>query len=1200
MGPSTASTAQQSNQPDRAPEAIGEEQLDALRPFGLETDLEEDWRTGKLCPTPVSFCEPATARDSVDCAVASAISKHCHLNGRVIRGKRGELYTTLRSLVPDLTDATDQRIQKFLVEWKGKGNLTSPAPEPPPRRTADSLTSAPIPKRRKATLLDEATRQSATGNPTHTIPAISMDELSDKVNHEKEAIDAHRIKKVTLAYQEALKEVKNTQFAERGPTFGFTYQSQRKDLIEELDIQIGKHLEKLEDSKELNIDTLADAIYAVQMAYQTLTEKRRTKIDYTRPLNDKIQANEALIELIDRKRSNQKVSKKEKHTLRQIAMKKDRDPDRDLQLDIVREQLSQENDSIRNRIRLAEKRKEFSRQNYLFTVKRAAFYREQEDKNIVGEELAGKENEVLDFWKDQWSRPESSQAFSSLLNFTVESREAAELEIPKERWTSIIKQLPDWKAAGPCRIHNFFIKNLPSAHNSIISVLTDLMRCPEKIPDWFYSGNTFLIPKKAVATDPSHFRPITCMSNLYKLFTKALTQELTEYVEAMGILSINQMGTVRGAQGAKEQALFNRAINNQHENELYTAWIDVQKAFDSVDHEYLIALLDHLRIPDTVKRFIKIAIKKWRLNLFHQGKPLGTAKMEKGILQGDSLSPLLFVLVMEPLSRVLEDGNLPRIQIRTKTDEKDLNHLLFIDDIKLYARIKADLERLLEATVNVLQAIGLRINVAKSATNYETDSPHAQEIGKDGSYKYLGVHEDCDNRISSKTKQGIQDEMLNRIRKLCTTSLSSRNLFQAINEYALSVLNYHIALVDYTQEEFEELDRKVRTLLRSHRIHYKPASWERLYLARKENGRGLANIEHKAERLTMSFSQYLGSAPSNIRKGVIWEMEVKESSPTAHISQLLVAKYPVLKDQPLAVKSLKAAQTKALLDRNSGKVLHSKFFTYKTDILISQKDSPKWLRTGLSSPQEEGRYMFLQDRNVYYESIQTCVFCKVPRTLEHVASSCTLKLPEYTFRHNEILKCIHKCQVNRYGFSKDKRVKRHRIDRVIKNAYAEISTDVKIETERPISENRPDLVIKDIKKRMIYIVDVAVSHRNGITPKEHEKTAKYEKVRRELAQRTGYQAIVLPYVISWDGNVSKENGKIRNILGISDEIHSYIQKVALRETVDIVCRDISAETDSLVKRLSEDKVDRVLSSYLEGGSQEEDEVQREATPLISP
>jgi hypothetical protein len=50
--------------------------------------------------------------------------------------------------------------------------------------------------------------------------------------------------------------------------------------------------------------------------------------------------------------------------------------------------------------------------------------------------------------------------------------------------------------------------------------------------------------------------------------------------------------------------------------------------------------------------------------------------------------------------------------------------------------------------------------------------------------------------------------------------------------------------------------------------------------------------------------------------------------------------------------------------------------------------------------------------------------------------------------------------------------------------------------------------------------------------------------------------------------------QIRNILGIPDEIHSYIQKVALRETVGTVCHDISGETGSLVKRLSEDKVQR--------------------------
>ena len=125
--------------------------------------------------------------------------------------------------------------------------------------------------------------------------------------------------------------------------------------------------------------------------------------------------------------------------------------------------------------------------------------------------------------------------------------------------------------------------------------------------------------------------------------------------------------------------------------------------------------------------------------------------------------------------------------------------------------------------------------------------------------------------------------MSNRIHKLCQSRLNSRNLFKAINEYAISVLNYNIAQVDYTVEESKGLDHKVRTILRSYKAHYQPASLERLYLSRKDNGRGLNNIVHKAERITLGFSQYLSGPGQNVRKDAIWEMELQESSPTAFI-----------------------------------------------------------------------------------------------------------------------------------------------------------------------------------------------------------------------------------------------------------------------------------------------------------------------------
>ena len=57
-------------------------------------------------------------------------------------------------------------------------------------------------------------------------------------------------------------------------------------------------------------------------------------------------------------------------------------------------------------------------------------------------------------------------------------------------------------------------------------------------------------------------------------------------VENRALLAENQLGTVRMVQGAKEQALLDLAINKAYGNSLKTAWVDVKKAFDSVDHIY--------------------------------------------------------------------------------------------------------------------------------------------------------------------------------------------------------------------------------------------------------------------------------------------------------------------------------------------------------------------------------------------------------------------------------------------------------------------------------------------------------------------------------------------------------------------------------------------------------------------------------------
>ena len=188
------------------------------------------------------------------------------------------------------------------------------------------------------------------------------------------------------------------------------------------------------------------------------------------------------------------------------------------------------------------------------------------------------------------------------------------------------------------------------------------------------------------------------MTTLYKIVTRLVAHELRDFVEVNRIISDNQLGTIRDSQGAKEQALINKCVNMSHGNKLSTMWIDVKKAFDSVDHGYLIFCLEKLGMPEWGTRFVKSMVKSWRIQLNYNRGVIGEVTMERGILQGDSLSPLLFVLCMEPLSRRLNSRH-DAVPIEEGDKWYRTNHLLFIDDIKLLARSEATLKAMGETTV---------------------------------------------------------------------------------------------------------------------------------------------------------------------------------------------------------------------------------------------------------------------------------------------------------------------------------------------------------------------------------------------------------------------------------------------------------------------------------------------------------------------
>ena len=116
---------------------------------------------------------------------------------------------------------------------------------------------------------------------------------------------------------------------------------------------------------------------------------------------------------------------------------------------------------------------------------------------------------------------------------------------------------------------------------------------------------------------------------------------------------------------------------------LAVAWIEYFKAYDMVPHNWIQKCMEVFGVAVNVRSFVNASMKLCNTELTAGNQRLGNLKTRRGMLQGDSLSPLLFVLVMIQLTLVLRQT---KVSYEVKKGGKKINHLLFIDDLRLFTK----------------------------------------------------------------------------------------------------------------------------------------------------------------------------------------------------------------------------------------------------------------------------------------------------------------------------------------------------------------------------------------------------------------------------------------------------------------------------------------------------------------------------------
>ena len=257
-----------------------------------------------------------------------------------------------------------------------------------------------------------------------------------------------------------------------------------------------------------------------------------------------------------------------------------------------------------------------------------------------------------------------------------------------------------------------------------------------------------LLPKRDKNPHFVHnLRPIVLLNLDLKIFTRALSLRLKKMVD--DLVEKDQHGFIKGRFiGNAVLDLYSIATEaiNQDDDTLIMS-LDIYKAFDSVAWPFLYDTLRSFGIPEIFIDWIKLCYNKKDLVLFNNGHASKPIRVNNGLPQGCSLSPVLFILCMETLATVIRNN--PKIKGISVNGEGEKKIGLVADDTVL--TIKASSESFREV-VGVLEDFerqsGLRINYEKSivctvgrkGTNLSMES-RGRFVWLKGNeaFKYLGL-----------------------------------------------------------------------------------------------------------------------------------------------------------------------------------------------------------------------------------------------------------------------------------------------------------------------------------------------------------------------------------------------------------------------------------------------------------------------------
>ncbi|CAK1582479.1 unnamed protein product [Parnassius mnemosyne] len=837
-------------------------------------------------------------------------------------------------------------------------------------------------------------------------------------------------------------------------------------------------------------------------------------------------------------------------------------------------------------------------QNIQFTHNEKLFYRNirQATSNVQDNNPDHNypDSETLqNFWAGIWEQPIEHNAQAEwiqteLTNSNTNIQAMTFDHISPVIFHKVLSRLHNWKAPGSDNIHSYWYKKFTSSHSFLYNYINIFIQDPKTIPSYVTSGTTFMIPKdRNDLSNPAKYRPITCLQTLYKIITSCISELIYQHIDTNNILAEQQKGCRKFSQGCKEQLIIDSVILQKvqkSKTDLFSMYIDYKKAYDSVPHSWLVKVLEIYKIHPTIVTFLKVMMTTWTtvLRLTSPSKIVETIpiKIQRGIFQGDALSPLWFCLALNPLSNILNATTLG-IPLKNTTTEGqneiqtlELNHLLYMDDIKLYAKSETQLCELANLTEQFSNDIKMefgidkcKINSIRAGQNYQHQytlrtGEQIEPLEEQDSYKYLGYTQSQQIHYKE-TKQKLTLQFQHRLNTILKTQLYSRNTIKAINTFAIPVLTYSFGIINWTKTDLKNLQRKINTTMTKFRKHHPRSCLQRLTLPRKEGGRGLIDILNLHNRQIKALRQFFFS---------------KTESSILHkiISQNDQNLTPLNLKDTTEQKNEKVIEDKTKLLEWTQKSLHGRHRQDLCQINVDKEASNAWLNRGELFPETEGFMLAIQDQVVETKNYRkfiiknlsndTCRKCySSPETIQHITGACkSITQTDYKHRHDQVANIIHQKLAHQYKLIDSVTpYYKYNPEIVLENPSTKLYFDRAILTDRTIHFNRPDITLINKINKTGYLIDIAIPNTHNLQTTIAEKLSKYTELKDEVARLWHLQKVtIVPIVLSTTGVIPKQLQQSLNSLNLPTNIYHLLQKAAILNTCRLVRKFLQCEPEN--------------------------------------